>query len=974
MSVKIQVKRTTKQAWITANPTLDAGELGYETDTGNFKIGNGTSAWNSLSYAAYDSALLETRLAQEAWHKTVRLATAAVLPNTPTYTAGSTDLDGGTGIGAYFQSASNVRLTVDSVNTVTGDRILVKNQVDSRHNGVYDVTNQGSASAPWVLTRSSDMNGSVAGQISVGENVGVREGTNNYYQQFAISTVGAGTNGAHIIGTDGVTFVQWSGVASFNIGNGLTATGNTLNVVTASSDRIIVNADSIDLPTITQDNSTSVATGTFVSNVTRDGYGRVTGVEKSDVALTLGTHTSGDYVASLVAGTGVTLTNNSGETATPTVAIGQSVATSASVTFASVTAPLTGNASTATALETSRTIELTGDVTGSASFNGTATASISTTIAANSVALGTDTTGDFVQNLVAGTGITLTNNTGEGATPTVAVTTNTYDAYGAASTAQTNAYAYADALTTSDVAEGTPLYFTDERAQDAVGNAVGTGLTYTDSTGAIAVDTTTIQARVANVTDTEIGYLDGVTSAIQTQLNAKAPIASPTFTGTVTLAADPESALQAATKQYVDNVVSGVNFHQSVVAATTGNLAGTYNNGTSGIGATITKATNGSIGTIDGATVVVGSRILLKSQTDHKENGIYTVTAVGSAGAPWVVTRATDADNNPLGEMANGDFCFVTGGSTNAGYGYINNSTASPIIIGTDNITYSIFNAAQVVTGGDGLTFDGNTFNVGTASEDRIVVNADEIDLAIVPFSSSSNNSNSASSVVTSITVDSYGRVTARSSDSYQYASASNAGVVRINENNMYMDAGALGIKALSILNGDISTSAGIALSKLATSTAGNILVYNSSGVLTSVAETGDISISDTGVTAIASGVIVNADVSATAAIDLGKLADVSTNAQTASYTLVLADKNKVVEMSVATANNLTVPLNSSVAYPVGSQINILQTGAGQTTIVATGGVTINATPGLKMRAQWSYATLIKRATDTWVLVGDISA
>jgi len=104
------------------------------------------------------------------------------------------------------------------------------------------------------------------------------------------------------------------------------------------------------------------------------------------------------------------------------------------------------------------------------------------------------------------------------------------------------------------------------------------------------------------------------------------------------------------------------------------------------------------------------------------------------------------------------------------------------------------------------------------------------------------------------------------------------------------------------------------------------------------------------------------------------QLSDLATNAQTASYTLVLADKGKLVEMSNAAANNLTVPLNSSVAYPVGSQINILQTGVGQTTVVATGGVTINATPGLKLRTQWSSATLIKRGTDTWVLVGDLSA
>ena len=98
------------------------------------------------------------------------------------------------------------------------------------------------------------------------------------------------------------------------------------------------------------------------------------------------------------------------------------------------------------------------------------------------------------------------------------------------------------------------------------------------------------------------------------------------------------------------------------------------------------------------------------------------------------------------------------------------------------------------------------------------------------------------------------------------------------------------------------------------------------------------------------------------------------TNAQTASYSLVLADKDKIVEMGVGSANNLTVPLNSSQAFPVGTQISILQTGSGQTTVVATGGVTINSTPGLKLRTQWSSATLIKRATDTWVLVGDLSA
>lgn len=99
----------------------------------------------------------------------------------------------------------------------------------------------------------------------------------------------------------------------------------------------------------------------------------------------------------------------------------------------------------------------------------------------------------------------------------------------------------------------------------------------------------------------------------------------------------------------------------------------------------------------------------------------------------------------------------------------------------------------------------------------------------------------------------------------------------------------------------------------------------------------------------------------------------VGTNAQVASYTLVLSDRDKIVEISNASPNTLTIPLNSSVAYPIGSQIQILQTGAGQTTLTPTGGVTLNGTPGLKLRTQWSSATLIKRATDTWVAIGDLS-
>jgi hypothetical protein len=104
-------------------------------------------------------------------------------------------------------------------------------------------------------------------------------------------------------------------------------------------------------------------------------------------------------------------------------------------------------------------------------------------------------------------------------------------------------------------------------------------------------------------------------------------------------------------------------------------------------------------------------------------------------------------------------------------------------------------------------------------------------------------------------------------------------------------------------------------------------------------------------------------------------LSTILISSKTAAYTLVATDVGTLVEINMASANTLTVPTNASVAYPIGAQINLLQTGAGQVTVAGvSGAVTVNGTPGLKLRAQWSAATLIKRGTDTWVLVGDLSA
>lgn len=106
-----------------------------------------------------------------------------------------------------------------------------------------------------------------------------------------------------------------------------------------------------------------------------------------------------------------------------------------------------------------------------------------------------------------------------------------------------------------------------------------------------------------------------------------------------------------------------------------------------------------------------------------------------------------------------------------------------------------------------------------------------------------------------------------------------------------------------------------------------------------------------------------------------GTLKDIVQNTQVASYTLALGDAGKVVEMNVANANNLTVPPNSSVAFPIGTVIGVDQIGAGQTTIVPGSGVTIRSAGSLvKLANRYSSVVLRKRATDEWILAGDLVA
>ena len=182
----------------------------------------------------------------------------------------------------------------------------------------------------------------------------------------------------------------------------------------------------------------------------------------------------------------------------------------------------------------------------------------------------------------------------------------------------------------------------------------------------------------------------------------------------VAVTQDPSQALQLATKQYVDAAVSNVNYHAACNYASTADLgAVTYNNGSSGVGATITKTTPFSTLAVDGGNPSVGQRILVKNETLGQYNGVYTVTSVGSGAVGWVLTRATDYDQVGTGtnEVAPGDTMFIISGTVNAGTQWVQ-TTDFPITIGTTPINFAQIAGPGSYTAGTGLTLTGTQFSI----------------------------------------------------------------------------------------------------------------------------------------------------------------------------------------------------------------------------------------------------------------------
>jgi len=240
---------------------------------------------------------------------------------------------------------------------------------------------------------------------------------------------------------------------------------------------------------------------------------------------------------------------------------------------------------------------------------------------------------------------------------------------------------------------------------------VGSGVLTLGSTSMALGSTTTTVTGLTSVTST------GFTGALTGAASSNVLKAGDTMTGYLLLNADPVAALGAVTKQYVDNISAGLIVKAACETASQAPLpTSIYDNGASGVGATLTGSVNGALGAIGGYSLFdTSGRVLIKDQVNPAENGIYVVNNKGSLTTKWVMTRAADFDNNPSGEVATGDFTYIEEGNL-AGTQWAMVSYGT-IVIGSSAIVFTQLTGAGVITAGTGVDVVGNVVsNAGVLS------------------------------------------------------------------------------------------------------------------------------------------------------------------------------------------------------------------------------------------------------------------
>ena len=981
MATRMQQRRGTAAQWTSSNPTLESGEIGFETDTNKFKIGDGTNLWSALDYfidanstvnPSFGSSITFEGATADSYETTLivtdptadRTITFPDATGTVALTSDISELSqdaidaaltAGTGITkTYNDGANTLTLAVDTtaiqarVADVSDTEIGYLNGVTSAIQTQMDA--KAPLAAPAFTGTATAVNLTLSGDLTVnGTTTTINSTAVNVNNQVIFE--GATADGFETILTsvdptqdNTISLPNASGTIQLRVADVDNTEIGYLNGVTSA------------IQTQLDDKSTASKTETFTNKTINLASNTVSGtlaefntaVSNADLASIAGTETLTNKTIDISLNTLTGVAPLASPTFTGTVTLPSGTVTSTMIADGTIAdADISGSA--AIALSKLATDPL-------ARANHTGSQAASTISDFNEAAQ--DAVGNILTN-----GLTYNDSTPGIGMNYVTVGNTLLDGVSGSSYGLIGTSTYLDVKDTNGYNKEIELDIA------AVKTQLNTdGYLTTSSTSTLTNKTLTspkINEDVAvTATATELNYVDGVTSAIQTQLDDKLSKTGGTMSGAIAMGGSkitglgtPTNSTDAATKAYVDAVTEGLHIHASVVAATTVNvtLASALENGD----------------TLDGITLATNDRILVKNQTTTSENGIYVVQASGQP------TRATDFDT--AAEVDSGDFVFVSSGTVNGSTGWV--QTNKPATIGTDAILFTQFAGAGTYSAGTGLTLTGTTFSINTGT--TVDLNTAQT-LTNKTLTSPTLTTPALGTPASGVLTNATGLPVSTGISGLGTGVATFLGTPS-SANLLAAVTDETGTGSLVFATSPTLTTPNIGV---ATATSINSTTIPSSVTLVSTAASQTLTTKTialgsntiSGTLAEFNTALTDADfatLAGTQTLTNKTLTDpkitISTVTPAGSYTLILTDAGKLILTQSASANTITIPTNSSVAFPIGTQIMVTQYGAGKVQFTGAS-VAIRSTPGNYLRAQYSSATLTKINTDEWVIVGDTVA